>query len=153
MSDILQIDPLLGEAPEDLWRLMKEADPDEAAIRAYLSDSHILVARLGERLAGVAVLRKSAEICELKNLAVASEFRERGIAKSLIAKAKDLATELGARELEVGTGNSSLSQLALYQKCGFRISHVDRDFFLSYPEPIWENGIQCRDMVILRAPL
>lgn len=39
---------------------------------------------------------------------------------------------------------------ALYQKCGFRIVGIDRDFFTDhYPEPIYENGIWCRDMIRL----
>lgn len=34
------------------------------------------------------------------------------------------------KTIEIGTGNSSIGQLALYQKCGFRIIGVDMDFFL-----------------------
>ncbi len=33
------------------------------------------------------------------------------------------------KTIEIGTGNSSIGQLALYQKCGFRIIGVDMDFF------------------------
>jgi hypothetical protein len=58
-----------------------------------------------------------------------------------------------AKALWVGTGNSSLSQLALYQKCGFRIREIESGFFESYPEPIVENGIRCIDMVRLRVDL
>jgi hypothetical protein len=44
--------------------------------------------------------------------------------------------------------------LALYQKCGFRIVGVDLDFFIRhYPEKIYENGIQCRDMIRLSLDL
>lgn len=47
------------------------------------------------------------------------------------------------KTIEVGTGNSSIGQLALYQKCGFRITGVDRDFFIRhYIEEIFESGIQ-----------
>lgn len=53
-------------------------------------------------------------------------------------------------ELMIGTGNSSINQLALYQKCGFRVIGVERDFFINnYDEPIFENGIQCVDMIRL----
>ncbi|MFT6735800.1 MAG: hypothetical protein ACJAS9_004014, partial [Polaribacter sp.] len=38
----------------------------------------------------------------------------------MIEESKRLAKQSGAKIIEVGTGNSSLSQLALYQKCGFR---------------------------------
>lgn len=57
---------------------------------------------------------------------------------------------MGFETVEIGTGNSSIDQLAFYQKCGFRIAAIDPDFFIRhYPEPIFENGIQCRDMIRL----
>jgi hypothetical protein len=60
----------------------------------------------------------------------------------------------GYKTIEVGTGNSSIGQLALYQKCGFRITGIDRDFFIRhYEEDIFENDIQCRDMVRLSQDL
>lgn len=56
----------------------------------------------------------------------------------------------GFHTIEIGTGNSSIQRLALYQKCGFRMASIDHDFFLKhYDEPIYENGIQCMDMVRL----
>lgn len=65
-----------------------------------------------------------------------------------------VAKSKGYKTIEVGTGNSSVGQLALYQKCGFRIIGVDMDFFIKhYPELIFENGIQCRDMIRLSQDL
>lgn len=41
-------------------------------------------------------------------------------------------------------------KLALYQKCGFRMTGIDKDFFVRhYEEAIFENGIQVVDMVRL----
>ncbi len=58
------------------------------------------------------------------------------------------------KTIEIGTGNSSIGQLALYQKCGFRIIGVDMDFFVKhYPAQIFENGIQYRDTVRLSQDL
>lgn len=53
----------------------------------------------------------------------------------------------------VGTANSSIGNLAFYQKCGFRLCGIRRDFFLSYPQPIWENGIRALDMVMFERDL
>ena len=65
-----------------------------------------------------------------------------------------MARKEKAKVLEVGTGNSSISQLALYQKCGFRIVSIDRDFFKkSYREKIVENEIECTDMIRLSMDL
>lgn len=72
------------------------------------------------------------------------------IRKKMLAHATETAQSEGFHTLEIGTGNSSLAQLGLYQKCGFSISGIDFGFFLrNYSEPIWENGIQCKDMVRL----
>ncbi len=56
---------------------------------------------------------------------------------------------MGARRLEVGTGTFGY-QLTWYQRNGFRVFAVERDFFLAnYEEPIYENGIQLKDMLRL----
>lgn len=56
----------------------------------------------------------------------------------------------GTRTVVVGTASSGARQLAFYQRCGFRLSHVERDFFTEakgYPPDLTENGIAIRDMV------
>lgn len=55
-----------------------------------------------------------------------------------------------SKRIEVGTGNSSLKQLAFYKKCGFKIADIDRGFFpRNYKDEIIENGIKCTDMIRL----
>jgi hypothetical protein len=56
----------------------------------------------------------------------------------------------GVRRVVVGTSSSGVGQLAYYQKAGFRLLSVERDFFSparGYPEGLTENGIPLRDMV------
>ena len=56
---------------------------------------------------------------------------------------------LGAGRLEVGTGSFGY-QLAFYQHQGFRVTRIERDFFVEhYPEPIIEDGIRHMDMLRL----
>ena len=141
------------EITSELMDLLLSADPDKKAILSYLPSSEVLVCRGNNIFVGIAVVVETAGIFELKNIAVLKEYQGQGIAKSIIGKVKQLAKESGVKTLEVGTGNSSLSQLALYQKCGFRMHSIESDFFDSYPEPIFENGIRCIDMVRLRAEL
>ena len=149
----MEIKEYKQEATREMMDLLLTADPDEAAVRRYLPRSRVLVCYEEECCIGIALLDTSMEIMELKNIAVAESHQGRGMAKTLIGEVMGLAKALGAAQIEIGTGNSSLSQLALYQKCGFRMSHIDRDFFAGYPEPIYENGIRCIDMVRLRATL
>jgi len=76
------------------------------------------------------------------------------LGKFLLKDAIERASTFGAKTLDIGTANSSIFQLALYQKVGFRVTGIDRDFFIRhYDEPIYENGIQCLDMVRLSMEL
>ncbi len=87
---------------------------------------------------------------EIVNIAVDESHQGQGIGKDLLRHAISTAKTLGYTTIEIGTGNSSIGQLALYQKCGFRIVEVDLNFFLRhYEEEIIENGIRCMDMIRL----
>ena len=87
-------------------------------------------------------------------LLATSLVAEAQIGKSLIEYAKHKSRSERCSVLEVGTANAGTGQLAFYQKCGFEIDGIDRDFFRrNYPDPIFENGIECRHMVRLRIEL
>ncbi|MNG24624.1 putative N-acetyltransferase YvbK [compost metagenome] len=88
------------------------------------------------------------------NVAVDEKHQGKGAGKQLVKHAVQIAAELGYKTIEVGTGNSGMGQLALYQKCGFRIIGIDRDFFVRhYNEKIFENGMQVIDMIRLSQDL
>lgn len=142
------------EAPYDL---LYDADPSREAVADYLSRGECYAAFIdGIPIpAGVCVLLRTRPFTmEIVNIAVDETFRRRGIAKKMIACCMERAREAGCGVLEVGTGNSGMAQLALYQKCGFSITSVDIDFFRKhYQEPIFENGIECRHMIRLSMEL
>jgi ribosomal protein S18 acetylase RimI-like enzyme len=162
MSDELTIRRLpSGEPPP--WGLLLLADPSRPRVEAYLADGLCYVATLAKPLPGAAsdavigvfvLAATRPHVYELMNVAVAENHQGRGRGKQLVHAAIVEARRLGAEVLEVGTGNSSLQQLALYQKCGFRIVGVERDFFKEgYGAEIYENGIRCLDMIRLSMPL
>ncbi|OGG11732.1 hypothetical protein A2Z00_01360 [Candidatus Gottesmanbacteria bacterium RBG_13_45_10] len=137
---------------EDIpWDLLLMADPSRKAIQEYLDNSEIYLAFIGDELVGVSVIsQEQNNVAELKNIAVHEKHRRKGFGKRLIEHAIELAKSKNAIRIDVGTGNSSGLQLALYQKCGFVICGVEKGFFLkNYKEPIFENGIQCVDMIRL----
>lgn len=135
--------------------LLLLADPSEELVLDYVRRGQCFVAEVEEAVIGAYVLLPTRpRTVEIVNIAVAPAFQGRGIGKQLISHAIRTARQQGYKTIEIGTGNSSVAQLALYQKCGFRITGIDKDFFVRhYPEPIWENGIQCRDMVRLAQDL
>jgi ribosomal protein S18 acetylase RimI-like enzyme len=128
--------------------LLLLADPSVHHIRSYLPGSTVFVGDEGQRPVAVAVLKMSQCDAELWNLAVAGHRQRCGLGRTLLAHAVRWARESGARRLHVGTGNSSFGPMAFYQKYGFRMVEVTRDFFAGYEPPIVENGIPCRDMVL-----
>jgi ribosomal protein S18 acetylase RimI-like enzyme len=138
--------------PMDLLLL---ADPSIQIVKDYIIRGQCYVAELDKCIIAVYVLLPTRpETIELVNIAVSEKHQGNGIGKQLVNHAIDNARLLRYKTIEVGTGNSGMSQLALYQKCGFRIIGVDRDFFIKYyTEEIYENGIQCRDMVRLSLDL
>ncbi len=149
--DKLKIEKLL-DSEAIPYDLLLSADPNRDLVDKYLKEGECFVAKnknsviVGEYV----LINKSDKIYEITNIAVYPKYQGKGYGKMLVLDAISRARDCCATKIEIGTGNSSLSQLALYQKCGFRIVGVYKNFFVNnYPEKIFENGIQCVDKVML----
>lgn len=141
----------LNNKEEIPYELLLLADPSKKAIDDYLSRGIIYICKTNEIVGIYVLIRTRPNTMELINIAVKENMQGKGIGKKLVLHAIKTAKEEGIKTLEVGTGNSSLGQLALYQKCGFRIIGIDKDYFINhYDEKIIENGIRCIDMIRLR---
>ncbi len=140
------------EIPFDLLEL---ADPSRVQIESYLNTGLCFIVRFESEIIGVIVLEKiDSTVIEIKNIAVKESEQGKGLGKALLKHSKKVSRELGFKKLIIGTGNSSIGQLALYQKEGFEIVRIEKNFFLkNYSEPIIENGIQCKHLVILEKKL
>ncbi|WP_315120183.1 GNAT family N-acetyltransferase [uncultured Clostridium sp.] len=138
--------------PFDLLLL---ADPSMEAIKDYISRGECYGGYIEDIIVGVYVLIKTRPFTmELVNVAIKEEFQGKGLGKRIVMDAIHRSREKKAKTLEVGTGNSSISQLALYQKCGFRMKSIDKNFFIKhYEDKIIENGIDCVDMIRLSLDL
>jgi ribosomal protein S18 acetylase RimI-like enzyme len=153
-SIIMVIRPLSNnESPP--MPLLLLADPSEQLVLDYIRRGQCFVAETEGNIVGVYVLLPTRpKTAEIVNIAVAPEHQGKGIGKQLVQHAIETTKQQGYQTIEIGTGNSSIGQLALYQKCGFRITGIDKDFFVRhYTEPILENGIPCRDMIRLAQDL
>lgn len=145
----------LANDEEIPYELLLLADPSIEVINDYIHRGDCYVAYINNSLVGVFMMIKTRPLTlELVNIAVKESYQGKGIGKRLILSAIEMARKVNTKVLEVGTGNSSINQLVLYQKCGFRIIGVDRDFFkIHYKEKIIENEIECIDMIRLRIDL
>lgn len=133
--------------------LLLIADPNPDMIKSYWDKSKVFIARDDNKIIGVALSVLDLPVAELKNISVEQRYQCQGVARGLIGRVKEHALNQGAIRLTVGTGNSSLHQLEFYQKRGFRIASVEKDFFKCYPDKIIENNIQCLDLIWLEMEL
>jgi aminoglycoside 6'-N-acetyltransferase I len=133
------------------YDLLLLADPSLKIVESYLDKSEIFIAESNnETLGTIVLLPIGNSTLEIKNLVVSISHQNKGIGKFLLEHAASYALKNKFSKLRICTGNSSLGQLALYQKTGFHIRGEVKNFFPEhYPEPIIENGIQCIDLIIL----
>jgi ribosomal protein S18 acetylase RimI-like enzyme len=141
----------LNSGSEIPYELLLLADETVEAINQYIFNCDIYLLR--DDLLDVAVMalypNSNIEL-EIKNIAVLENYRSQGIGGVLIGKAKQIAEESGYKTLTVGTSDTGFQQIKFYEKNGFIKKGMRKDFFIeNYPFPIYENGLQMRDMVIL----
>lgn len=141
--------------PPALPALLALADPDLEAVARYLAAGRWYGVQATDGLVAAAVvLAQDDQNLELMNIAVEPSRQGQGLGRALLTHVINAARGDGYGVLHVATGNSSLVPLALYQKLGFRITGVTPDYFTrNYPEPIFENGIRCRDRLHLSLDL
>lgn len=130
--------------------LLLEADPDVEKIKTYLSNSLCFAATQGANLVGVCVFKKQSSLCiELMNIAVTPSHQALGIGSKLLSFAISELKQSDFLRIELGTGTFG-HQLGFYQRLGFRVDSIIKNHFLdNYSKPIFENGIQHKDMLRL----
>lgn len=135
--------------------LLFDADPSRALVDGYLPASMVFVAILDDKVIGVYVLYPiDSSVIEIKNIAVAGELQGKGIGTLMLKDAAEQSGIMGFSTIIIGTGNSSVGQLYLYQKMGYEITGIRKNFFTdNYREPLYENGIQVKHMVMLEQQL
>lgn len=146
MLEILPIPK--NDAPVEILLL---ADPELDKIQKYFDDAVYFAAKNEQRIIGIIALKKidSASI-EIVNLAVEEAWRQRKVGRALLEHALAYGKHNTFKRMTIKTGNSSIAQLALYQKMGFRIRNVQSDYFVHpYQAIIYEHDIQCRDQIEL----
>lgn len=133
-----------------LFPLLLLAEPSKSALRWSLDNLSDTVYRVEDagQVVGAATMRWGSEPCEIVELAVAEHRQGQGLGREIIESLLAEARRRGKHKMVVGTGNSSIGNIAFYQKCGFRMDHVRRDYFWYHRKPEIENGIRLRDMLV-----
>lgn len=133
-----------------LLLLADEPDP----LRTYLNDGDLYVLQdtTGTPLGVTLVLPWHGEetTAELKAVAVDASTHNRGLGQRMLRGVIDELRSRGTTRVVVGTSNAGIGQIAFYQKAGFRILCIERDYFTiekGYDPDERENGLPHRDMV------
>ncbi len=129
---------------KEYMNLLLLADPAVEAIERYLYDGELYIFKDGADTAAAAVLYPMGDGgCELKNIAVLESLQGKGIGSEFL---KRLINEASKTFTHMLVGTTSPTE-GFYKSLGFEYSHTIPNFFIdNYPEPVYEDGIQCVDM-------
>lgn len=141
--------------------LFRLADDSEEMIRGYYLSGELyglMDEETGAPHGEVLVLPVAGEAgtAELKSVAISDERQGQGLGKQMITQVLERLRASGVRRVLVGTSNASLDALAFYQKVGFRLWRIERDYFSAekgYGPECVEDGIPVRDMIWLERAL
>jgi lactoylglutathione lyase len=151
-ADAVRLERYTGDR-RGLRRLFEEAEDSAAELDSYIEAGEVLVAiARGDVVGHLQLIDKGSDASEIKNMAVDSAYRRRGIGRGLIEAAIDLSRERGRSTLAVATAAADIGNLRFYQLAGFRMRGVDRDAFtpaVGYPAGMVVDGIRLRDRVWL----
>ncbi len=139
-TDELTIRPMRLEDVDEVSLMERVIFPSPWPRQAFANEleeenaSLCLVARIGKLLAGYLVAWFVMEEAHLGNVAVAPEFRRRGIATEL---AKSLIREAEARRVQLMTLEVRVSNIAairLYRNFGFKTISMRRNYYVDNGE-------------------
>ncbi|HFD3448784.1 TPA: GNAT family N-acetyltransferase [Enterococcus faecium] len=134
------------------WPLLLDADPDKEKVQVYVSRGSGWIWKEKEKTIGVLIYVAREKEYEIVNVAVAPTYQGKGIGGKLLETAFQKLSQLASSQTRIiiRTGSTSSAALHLYQKMGYvEIGRVKDYFIHHYSEPIFENGDQLRDQVIL----
>ena len=132
--------------------LLLLADEQEDMIDHYLERGTLYVLDDDATVAIAIVTHEGDGLLELKNIAVSPQCQRKGYGSKLIDFIVNEYRGIYTK-LQVGTGETP-AILKFYEGCGFSLSHRVKNFFTdNYDHPIYEDGIQLKDMIYLQMNL
>jgi GNAT superfamily N-acetyltransferase len=146
--------PLLHLAEDSEAQL--EAAIDDGVMYAVVSDDSEHVSDDGDHIGVVLALPHAPDEIELRYVAVAEARQRTGIGKAMLAHVTDATRARGINRILVGTSSADTGNLDFYQRCGFRLLTIERDYFSparGYPADFMLNGLPAVDMVWMDMPL
>lgn len=137
------------------FALLELADPSTILVESYLKTGTCIIAKLESKIVGVLVLDQvDCDTNEIKNISILESEQGKGFGKKLLLYSEEFCRKKGYKKILIGTGNSSFRQLSIYQQAGFEMCRIEQNYFLkNYSEAIFENGLQCKHLIVLEKKL
>lgn len=147
-ADRLKIEEIDKDKRRSFLDLLLIGDESEKMVNSYIDTGRMFAGKIGqETIAVIIAVELGEQLVEIKNIAVDSRYRRRGVGSEMVNHIK--RSHEGC-VLQLGTGESP-STLGFYKSLGFIYSHRVRDFFTdNYDHPIVEEGVVLNDMLFLR---
>ncbi|GAF64765.1 putative acetyltransferase [Bacillus sp. TS-2] len=128
------------------------ADEKEVVV-SYLNKGDLFELTHQKETVAVALCMVEKDFIEIKNIAVIPSYQGQGVGKYFLTMLEHFYKDKGAEYMHVGTANSSISNLAFYQRAGYRMREIRKGFFENYPNEIFENGIKAMDLIMFHKTL
>ncbi|HMK12317.1 MAG TPA: GNAT family N-acetyltransferase [Acidimicrobiales bacterium] len=133
--------------------LIRLAEDSDSQLDTALDDGTLYAI---DDIGVVLVLDHAEREREMRYVAVAKSRQREGIGRQMLAAVEDAERARGTRRLLVGTSAADPGNLAFYQRCGFRLLSIERDYFSperGYPVGFTIDGLLAVDMVWMDMPL
>ncbi len=143
----------ISENKENFMDILLIGDEQENMVQKYLSSGILYALYEKDILKSVCViLPENSNTIEIKNLATYPKFQNQGHA-SILLEFIFKKCKKTYNFITLGTGENEKT-LNFYKKRGFIEFSRVKDFFIkNYDHPIFENGIQLKDMIYLKKEL
>jgi GNAT superfamily N-acetyltransferase len=112
-----------GAARERFLPLLLLADDSEQQVRDYMNSGDLYAYSIEGVVAGVVLaIPMQVDVIELKAVAVEPSQQAQGIGKRMLSEVLAQLRARGCLRAVVSTATAAISELAFYQKAGFRMS-------------------------------
>jgi GNAT superfamily N-acetyltransferase len=149
----MKIEKIIDNDKAKYMDLLLIADEQVNMIEKYLYRGEMFALLDDDEIKALCVVtQEQPGVYEIKNIVTVPKYQRKGYGQHLISFIVNYYKKLGS-ELYVGTGDSPVT-LNFYEKCGFKKSHIVKNFFVdNYDHPMYENGKQLVDTIYLKRSL
>lgn len=110
-------------------------DPSDVERRRGIVDQGLSYgAFAGNRMVGVLIMERRTwnNTLHIEDLEVMPDWRGRGVGRMLMAKADEVARELGVRAISLETQSTNVPAIRFYRKCGYEVECVDLSLYTNH---------------------